>query len=163
LTETNAIEANGTLSADDSIAAHQALGPRASNRFLAIDTALIAIGIASWLWLDKNLGMLFIAIGGVALGLGIVSTRLSLPRRVRTLFEQQRSLHEPFNYRFDHDGVHVRIETWQADRPWSYYRRWRATSGCFLIFQSDTIFEVLPKRWLSNPDILRAMLKARIG
>jgi hypothetical protein len=165
LTDARVIEANGLLSATDLAAAWRLHGAKANRNFLMIDLALVVVGLCGWAWWQTDLGMMLTAIGVVCLGLHLASSRLLL-RRARRLFAQQKSLHGTKHYHFDAEGVQIRDDTGHAMRPWSYYRRWQEDHDVFVLYQSDLIMELMPKRWLAGADdgdALRERLRACIG
>lgn len=52
------------------------------------------------------------------------------------------------------------------NKPWSDYLRWKEGGKCFLLYMSDNLFQIVPKRFFhsdSDIDTFREMLTMRIG
>lgn len=89
-----------------------------------------------------------------------------IPRQVRKLYSQQRSLQEPFDAAFDTAGMRVNNERGDAMLPWTDVHKWRESKRLFLIYQSDALFHLLPKRCFESEAEqkgLRELLLAQVG
>lgn len=89
-----------------------------------------------------------------------------LPRQVRKLYSQQRSLQEPFEAAFDATGMRIDSERGNATLPWADVHKWRESKRIFLIYQSDALFHLLPKRCFgseADQAELRDRLLAQVG
>lgn len=90
---------------------------------------------------------------------------LYLPWRVRRLYQQQRSLHEPYSVTMDDDtGLHFQTTNGQARLPWEHIHRWRESRSLFVLHESDALIHILPKRFFDetlSEDRLRSALRER--
>lgn len=89
-----------------------------------------------------------------------------LPRQVRKLYSQQRSLQEPFEAIFDDAGMRTRSERGDGTLLWADAHKWRESKHLFLIYQSDALFHLLPKRCFGSEAEqaqLRDLLLSRVG
>lgn len=92
---------------------------------------------------------------------------LYLPWRVRRLYRQQRSLQEAFTVVLD-DDAGLRLETahGQTLLPWSHIGRWRESRSLFVLYESDALIHILPKRFFDetlSKDHLREALRQRVS
>ena len=114
---------------------------------------------------DSRWGITFsilIAVGVVYL----LQRFILLPRRSRRIFGQQRSLHAPYRTEFSDGGVASRSETITSNHPWDHYIKWKEDAEYFLLYLSDIMFQIVPKRFLHGPtasDDLRDILLRRLG
>jgi YcxB-like protein len=65
-------------------------------------------------------------------------------------------MHEEFTYRVDDSGLYVSTPLGQAHRPWANFLRYRENDDLFLLYHSDVMFELLPKRWFADDTALNA-------
>jgi hypothetical protein len=98
---------------------------------------------------------------GVALGIVILNAFI-LPRRSRRLFAQQRALHAEFTIAWDADSFSLEATTGSGRHGWGDFIRAAENREIILLFQSDMLFNMLPKRALSDAQIadIRAALIA---
>jgi hypothetical protein len=103
----------------------------------------------------------------VAVGLVYLVQRfLLLPRRSRRIFGQQRNLQVPFRIEFSDVGVAARSETTISNHPWDHYLKWKEDPEYFLLYHSDVMFLILPKRFLDGSrasDELRELMVRKLG
>lgn len=112
-------------------------------------------------------GLLGGSIGGVAGGLiATFGTRyLYVPWKAKRVFRQQRSLQLPFDFSWDDEGLLSRNEQGSYKHLWSDLLRWKENDRLFLVYISDAMFLILPKRTFSNPEDLisfRTLLQSRV-
>lgn len=92
---------------------------------------------------------------------------LYLPWRVRRLYRQQRSLHEAFTVVLDADaGLRFESARGQGLLPWSHIGRWRESRSLFVLYESDALVHILPKRFFDetlSEDRLREALRQRVS
>lgn len=156
----------GTMTADDFIAAqrlHFRKWRKRQHLILGIVAAagVVAMGIGPFM-----LGAILLGAGaGGSIG-AIVQYKRTLPRAWRKLFEQQKSLQQPFQYRWDDAGLHLSTPLAQATRPWPHFTRRTEDAETLLLYHSDAMFELIPKRWFENarlPEDLEALLSRYVG
>jgi hypothetical protein len=67
---------------------------------------------------------------------------------------------------FDETGIVADNEFGHATVPWSDYVKWKENDHLFLLYVSDPVFHIVPKRYFGGADDvekLRQILKAQIG
>jgi hypothetical protein len=74
--------------------------------------------------------------------------RVSIPRLARRIHAQQRNLWEEVEASWDERGLRLRTGSGEVRTPWADYRRWREDEEVVLLFHSDLLFQILPKRAL---------------
>lgn len=84
------------------------------------------------------------------------------PYKTRKIFYQQKELSLPFQIKFDEMGVHFQNEMGGNNRPWSLFLKWDQNEKIMLLYLSDIMFLMLPKRLLTNEVIafIQAQLQA---
>lgn len=159
---TNARSFGGALTADDFVAAQTLHMRKWRKRQYAVFVFIGILG-GSLAWYGATMaGMIGIgaSIGGLA-GLFALHTR-RLPGTWKRLFEQQKSLHERFSYSWDDSGLHVVTALGQARRPWSHFTGLDEDAHTILLYHSDAMFELIPKRWFAEAAVLD-LLRAEIS
>lgn len=88
---------------------------------------------------------------GAAIG-QLVTLYLILPRKVRRLHSQQSDPAFPFAYSWDADAVYAEGKSGNLQRPWKNYHKWKENDHIILLYHSDNLFEMLPKRWFNDAE-----------
>ena len=91
---------------------------------------------------------------------------LYLPWRVGKVFKQQRSLREPFSIEFEDAGLRFRTPQSDGLLPWDHLHKWRESKVAFVLYHSDALFNILPKRFFGSPvdeSAFREILKRSVG
>lgn len=157
---------SGTLTADDYVAAQRLHLRKWRKRQHWVLGGLAAAGLIVMSIGPFMLGaILFGAGAGGAIG-AMMQYKRTLPRVWRKLFEQQQSLQQPFHYRWDNAGLHVSTPLAQALRPWPHFIRRIEDENSLLLYHSDAMFELIPKRWFGNarlPDDLEMLISVHVG
>lgn len=158
------------LTADDYLSAsklHSELNWKQSIIF----SAMIVVGMAAYFLPLHGLAPSLVSgalIGGVIGGLGarFILLHLVMPRRARRIFAQQKSLHGEIDYQWDDDALTIKTERAQARMLWSDYIKWRENERLFVLYQSDIVFNLVPKRLFSDAsqrDDFHRILATRIA
>ena len=147
---------SGTLTVDDFVDAN-AWHFRKQRRRQYITTACIFIaGVAMMFTSWRPSGEFFVSIGlGGTIAFFSMHT-FRLPRAWRKVFAQQKSFHQMFRYTWTIDGLLVATDLGQATRPWSHFSRVEESDRILMLYQSDAMFELIPKRWFANNDAMIA-------
>lgn len=88
------------------------------------------------------------AIGGA---LGREVTRwVWLPYRARRLFAQHKALHKPIEFEWDDEALSCRTESASGRTPWADYARRREDRHVILLYPSDALFQVVPRRCFAD-------------
>lgn len=105
-----------------------------------------------WSWRH---GAAAIAVGAalsaiVVLFIFIINS-VMIPRKARRIFAQQKSLHEDIEASWDDTALDLSTPSARSRHEWSDFRKWSEGSNVILLYQSDALFNMLPKRAFS-PD-----------
>jgi hypothetical protein len=114
------------------------------------------MGSGPYPWATPVLLLLFIG------ALWFVTDRLLLPRQARRIYQQQQSLQRPFRFTIADDGTQAVSSTFTGSHAWSDYRKWIEGPDQFLLYQSDVLFVIIPKRSVPRSDDLRGILKEKV-
>jgi len=135
--------------------------PTASFYFLL---ALCAVAmIFGSVTLSQRGAPIYYAIFPVAVFAGILLFGYALlPRRARILYNQQRELHEPMQIEITQEAVRFETSSGTSTRQWASFVKWGETPHNILLYQSDALLNVLPKKALPEPNApneIRSYLK----
>ena len=70
--------------------------------------------------------------------------------RCKKIYRQQKNLSLPVEYLWDHEGIHVSNENSSGRMLWSDFVKYRENKYLFLLYQSDVMFNMLPKSAFLN-------------
>jgi hypothetical protein len=82
--------------------------------------------------------------------------RFVLPMRARRLFAQQKNLQRPVTFRWDDAGLAWSSENGSGKTAWGDYLKRRQNDRVVLLYHSDAMFQMLPKRAFENPERWRS-------
>jgi hypothetical protein len=159
------MELRGTLSARDVLAAQWLhIKPRPTYTVIGV-LLLIA---ATWaLWFSFSVRDLrengWLLVGSLVV---IVAFGLWLPYRTVRTYGQRKGMQRQLRMVPTEAGLVGENETGQATVPWTDFLKWKEGNGAFLLYISDDMFHIVPKRFFqSATDIasFRDMLTARVG
>lgn len=152
----------GTIEQADFLAAQRLHYRYDRKRILAyggLAAAAAVLGAVAWSF-DQH--VIYSALWGGAIG-GVVGDAACrfvwAPWRSRRVYKQQRSLHESFQYRWNNQHLSCESASGSARRPWRHYTKWKEDESVFLVYHSDALFEMLPKRWFVRPEQARDFRK----
>jgi hypothetical protein len=74
-----------------------------------------------------------------------------LPRRIKKLFIQQKELSLPFELEITETGMFISNELGNGTRPWANFTQWKENEKLLLLYHSDVMFSIIPKRVFSDP------------
>ncbi|ODT51202.1 YcxB family protein [Devosia sp. 63-57] len=80
----------------------------------------------------------------VVLALGVVLN----PLLARRTYRQQRSLQGELGLSWSRDQLAFDSEYGQFAMPWSHFKRWTEDKRVFLLFESERLYRIIPKRAL---------------
>lgn len=89
-----------------------------------------------------------------------------IPWKGRKIYRQQKSLQRESRHRFNDAGLEAENELGHATIPWTDYVKWKENDKIFLLYVSDPMFHMIPKRLFSDPrdvENLRGLLQTHIG
>ncbi|MCR6672257.1 YcxB family protein [Devosia ginsengisoli] len=84
------------------------------------------------------------------------------PISARRMFRQQKSLQGQLVYAWTDTGLHVESEYGAFAMPWSHFIRWAEDDRTFLLFESDRLYRMIPKRVLTA-DQQASLRRALVG
>jgi YcxB-like protein len=161
----------GQLTADDYLAANRLHMQKRGWRRVVSVVFWVLLGVGALLSAD-------VAIQDPASGLPplllilliaivqLVVRLIYLPRRVRRVYSQQRNLQLPFESAVSDAGIEWQNANGKVQIPWSHLIRWKESAAMFVVYQSDIVFNMIPKRCLAQPEdveALRNTLTERLG
>lgn len=117
----------------------------------ALNTALL-VGVEHFdlsIFLARLPVILFFTALPFAVLWGLVA--LLTPRAARKTFRQQRSLQVEMTCSWSDAGFAVSSEYGAFEIPWSHFLRWAEDERTFLLYESDRLYRLMPKRVLA-PD-----------
>jgi hypothetical protein len=77
-----------------------------------------------------------------------------LPWRSRRIYRQQKNLHQEFEYSWDESALTVTGKSGYNTTPWHDFLKWRESANMFLVYRSDIMFNMLPKRFFSDASLI---------
>jgi hypothetical protein len=163
------IEVEGQLTEQEHTAA-QWLNLKPRPAILVLGVALVVVTLAA-LWLS------FVGpYGGQAqtarwallafLGYLVFHWAFVLPNKWKRIYRQQKSLRMPYKLVITEEGISGTTENMQGANPWSDYVRWKEGNGVFLLYWSDSLFQVIPLRFFASEgqiEAFRGLLREKVG
>lgn len=104
---------------------------------------------AGWRWTAG--GLVACAAGGIAFSRAMV--QWYVPVVARRVYHQQKHLQDELTVTWDMQGLRVVTPNSDSRTPWSHYLRWREDARVVLLYQSDALFQFIPKRVLSMEEV----------
>jgi hypothetical protein len=89
-----------------------------------------------------------------------------MPLLTRRIFRQQKLLHHPIAVHVTRESCHAKFELGESTLPWTTFHKWKENRHLFLVYQSDALFHMWPKRCFPSPEAVnefRAILESQIG
>jgi hypothetical protein len=89
-----------------------------------------------------------------------------LPNKWKRIYRQQKSLRMPYKLEISEEGISGKTENMQGTNPWSDYVRWKEGNGVFLLYWSDSLFQVIPLRFFATEEHIeafRGLLREKVG
>ena len=80
--------------------------------------------------------------------------KVFMPNQVKKSFSQQKGMSLPFEFDFTETGMHTSNELGNNTLPWEYFTKWKENEDIIILYQSDSIIHMLPKRLFANPQEL---------
>jgi hypothetical protein len=107
-----------------------------------------------------------LGVAGTLLVIGVLASRLWVPRRLRRLHQENRALQLPFRSRLDATGFETESDRDVSRRAWADLRTWREDADYILLYETTDCFRIIPKRCLNAPGQLeeaRRLLTEHLG
>jgi hypothetical protein len=141
---------------------------RHSSALLRGRLVLLAIAIAAGVYayavggLDHPVAMTWGAVGGlVPVAIIVIADRPVQMRRARRTLAQQKSLQGEVTFDWDTQGVAFTNAVGHSRLAWSDYARWRESKASLVLFQSDNLINIIPKRCFTEAQL--AEIRSGLG
>ena len=88
------------------------------------------------------------------------------PRRLKKIFSQQKMLHAPHSLNITDEAISTKSEVGEAKLTWNYFPKWKEGKNIFLLYQSDVMFHLVPKRCFASLEEMaqfRKLMLEKIG
>lgn len=160
-----------TLTADDYVAANRAFARvvyrRPTTRLFWIIFVCAFIGLLIWRRQLEAQGFpANVCIGALAtlMILPFVMYFFVLPRNSRRAYAQQKTLHTPIEISWSDKGYRTVNDRGDWTIPWSDFLQSSESNDVFLLFQGPRLFNIVPKRALSQDQIddLRCVIATNV-
>ena len=94
---------------------------------------------------------LFLVLFIMAFGFPILNRYVLQPNRARKNFVKQKELSLPFELEFTEAGMNFSNDLGNSTRPWAYFTKWKENEEIMLLYQSDALVTMIPKRLFADP------------
>jgi len=135
--------------ADDYVSASLLHARWSIRRWLVVLGIGAGAAVAIWmLFPDRAAVVAGGVLGGVIGAVAWYATAMLvyLPWKSRRMFRQQKSLHASYEVEWDDAGLTVRGEHLLSTTPWDAYIKRKENARVLMLYQSDLLFQMLPKR-----------------
>jgi hypothetical protein len=95
---------------------------------------------------DVHNAVLTCTAGFGGMGGALLANRILLPRKARRIFAQTPALQRPYQVTWDDHALTSTNQQGAGTYPWAEFHKARELAGIFLIFFSDVMFIMVPKR-----------------
>jgi hypothetical protein len=88
-----------------------------------------------------------------------------LPLRAKRIFRQQKALHEPYEVELTDEALSSMSAYGDFKMEWSAFHKYKTSKNLILVYQSDAIFHMFPRRWFTESQFteFHAILKKQLG
>ena len=109
-----------------------------------------------WMLLSNVLhgGYVLLALGVGGLLAELYTVRVRVPRTARKRLSQYRELSQPVTYSWDGEMIKAEMQSGHSARPWRLYVRRKEDDAVILLYLTDGLFQIFPKRWFSDANSL---------
>ena len=120
---------------------------------LAGGLLLLAVLISLWPAMRGDPGpLLYSGLSMLGVGLLLYLQKVHLPAVSRRVYHQQKALQQPFTVELDAMQSRWSSPAGQVSYPWRDFYRWKEDEALFLLYHTESFFQMLPKRSLSGPE-----------
>jgi hypothetical protein len=75
---------------------------------------------------------------------------IGIPYKCRRSYRQRKDLQRPCMFTASEEGLQFSAEGITGMKKWSDYVKWKEGRHCFLLYMSDSLYQLLPKRFLQS-------------
>ena len=89
-----------------------------------------------------------------------------VPGKVRRSYSQRKDFQHEIRMMVTSAGIEARTEQGYSEKPWSDYLKWKEGKSVFLLYLSDQLFQIVPKRFFvarGDIDTFRGVIRQSIG
>jgi hypothetical protein len=140
--------------------------PWLRNVYLAVVAALFAAIVYSYLERQRHLCIRLCVYSAIAAIYLLLYYFALLPWKARRIFRQQKGLHHSVQIELRDDGLFSLSPRGSATVPWADLLKWKENKHLLLLYHSDVLFHMLPKRCFPTAEALssaQALLRDRLG
>jgi hypothetical protein len=143
---------NAQLTADDLADAQILHGVRrAFLSYLLVITSFFALfGLALGMVAVPILGLAAIAGYAASIVAGWWTVQRAIVKRAKKIFAQQKSLQAPLEIWISAAELFLKTEKAESHTPWDDFHKWKANNKTILVYHSDVIFHMFPRRWFAS-------------
>ena len=129
--------------------------PRTTRAIVGVAVPLFALSVIAIPLLNLPPQSWFVSLvpAGI-LALYLAYVYYFLPRQAKRLFDQQKELFSPFEMEFSDAGLNFSNEFGHTLRPWKIFYKWKENKKLFMLYQSEIVFTMIPKRLLADSNLL---------
>ena len=163
------MELNGRIAVEDFLAAQWVhVRPRRSLAVVGVTLLglLILAMAASFLGRRQSLTDPMVWILPGILAYLVFIAFVWVPRKVRRSYSQRKDFQHEISMMVTSAGVEARTEQGYCVKPWSDYLKWKEGKNVFLLYLSDQLFQIVPKRFFAareDIDAFRNVIRQSIG
>jgi hypothetical protein len=92
----------------------------------------------------------YVLISVLVLGAFVIVRFVVVPRQLTRVFTQQKDLSAPFEMTLTDQEFSMRNEFGESHLPWDSFVKWKEDKEMLLLYRSDVMFQMLPKRLLHS-------------
>lgn len=96
------------------------------------------------------LGVMFISLVVLTWIIPTITKFVLIPSIARKRFKQHKALQRPYTLSWSKDALTIKSETGENNTPWSDFLKWRENEHLFLIYVTNGLFRMIPKRAFSD-------------
>lgn len=146
------IEVRGIIQPSDYVRAQYLhMRPRPLYKVLGVFVSALVLW-AAWIAItDESRHPLYFLYPTLLIAL-ILNFTVYVPWKTRRIYGQQKALQRELTFKFDESGALITTENGQTTMPWSDYLRWKQNNHLMLIYLSDCMYHMLPRRLFVDPD-----------
>jgi len=88
------------------------------------------------------------------------------PKRVRKIFRQQKIMQSPYSFTVTDEAVITKSDVGDTKLTWDYFVKWKEGKNLFMMYQSDVLYHMVPKRCFASPEEMtqfRQLLETKLG
>jgi hypothetical protein len=97
--------------------------------------------------------------GALGIGLFLIFRYFTLPNRVKKIFKQQKTLQVPATVEVHETGFESENSYGSSRGEWSDFVGYKENKDYFIIYQSDVMYNIIPKRAFNDSEELEEFRK----